>query len=151
MKCGSAAMRPNSAGQLLRVSVITPRLLVPALSSSWAIAFSSTPVMRNENPDQVIGSGWCSSPTDDHAARIAPQLTHRHTVDLEFVVFSGWHHRIRLIGPNPLLAPLVETVYRLRRLARDAHRQLVCMVDRHHRVAEIIRQRLIVHPDCIKR
>jgi hypothetical protein len=37
---------------------MTPSVLVPALSSSCAIAFNSTPVIRNENPDRFIAGRY---------------------------------------------------------------------------------------------
>src|SRR5215831_19547160 len=102
MKCGSAAMRPNSPAQLSRVRVITPRTLVPALSRSCAPALSSTPVNRNENAAQVIDR---STSRDDHAARIAPDFAHRNAVALQLRIVVRLHDCVRLIGSFPATPP----------------------------------------------
>src|SRR6185295_19077442 len=121
MKCGSVAILPNSPAQLARVSVMTPSVFVPAFSSSCAIAFSSTPVIRNENPDRFMAArcGWSASASslyvdrasasaaaDDHAARVATKLPHRHALAQQRLVHVDLHDRIRLGFPVPALLPL---------------------------------------------
>src|SRR5215467_4358194 len=137
MKCGSTAMRPNSPAQLSRVSVITPRALVPALSISCAPALSSTPANRNENAAQVIDR---STARNDHATRIASDFAHRNAVALQLRIVIRLHDCVRLIGPFPALAPFGDGADGFFGLARKAHGELVRMIDLGHCAAEIIRQ-----------
>src|SRR5690349_9738476 len=152
MKCGSTAILPNSPVQLDRVSVMTPIVLVPALSSSWAMALSSTPVSRKENPDRFIAGGYdvfasgCSllsiacrpsAAADDHTARIPSQFPHRHAVARQGFVGFDLHDRIGLVRRVPALLPFGQRRDRLVGLAPEAHRQLVSVCNRRHRAPQV--------------
>src|SRR5690242_831383 len=147
MKWYSVAMRQARPLQLSRSKAITPRTFVPALSSSCAVAFSTTPVIRNANALAVMPL----APGDDDVARIARGHAHRHAVASETFVRFGRHQCIAFVERAPARDPGARVGDALVGLGVEAEVELVAIVHHHGRAPQIPRQGLIVQPDLEER
>src|SRR5689334_10672953 len=137
MKCPSEAMRESVVTQLSAVNVMTPRRFVPAFSSSWAPAFSSTPKSRNADAAVVIAR---SAARDQHAPKIGGDDAHRHAFCAQALERIPRHQRVALRRQrSPSADPIHFVRYRKRRFGVETRSELVAILDHRRRTLEIVR------------